>query len=193
MILSIRRIRRVIFSCGTGENFNCILFSWGFDICNIPSLMVEILTLWSPHKLLKNLGALSEYAKCSQSSTKIIKKQKNWNPYSPSWRQWNGQKTISRYRSFKHVYLFNPIIHLSGERFKYCTLLLLHLFFYIFRSKTNMSNMFSLLAWFLFLRKYKLFTQDKSFSEPNRLLQDGSETDRSFFVFFLFYNLSITV
>jgi hypothetical protein len=32
--------------------------------------MVEILTLWSPHKLLKNLGALSEYAKCSQSSTK---------------------------------------------------------------------------------------------------------------------------
>jgi hypothetical protein len=35
--------------------------------------MVEILTLWSPHKLLKNLGALSEYAKCSQSSTKIKK------------------------------------------------------------------------------------------------------------------------
>jgi hypothetical protein len=35
--------------------------------------VVEILTLWSPHKLLKNLGALSEYAKCSQSSTKIKK------------------------------------------------------------------------------------------------------------------------
>jgi len=32
--------------------------------------MVEILTLWSPHKLLKNLSALSEYAKCSQSSTR---------------------------------------------------------------------------------------------------------------------------
>jgi hypothetical protein len=40
---------------------------------DIPSPMVEILTLWSPHKLLKNLGALSEYAKCSQSSTKIKK------------------------------------------------------------------------------------------------------------------------
>jgi hypothetical protein len=25
--------------------------------------MVDILTFWSPHKLLKNLGALSEYAK----------------------------------------------------------------------------------------------------------------------------------
>jgi hypothetical protein len=35
--------------------------------------MVEIMTLWSPHKLLKNLGALSEYAKCSQSSPKIKK------------------------------------------------------------------------------------------------------------------------
>ncbi len=33
--------------------------------------MAETLTLWSPYKLLKNLGALSEYAKCSQSSTKI--------------------------------------------------------------------------------------------------------------------------
>jgi hypothetical protein len=30
-------------------------------------------SVWSPHKLLKNLGALSEYAKCSQSSTKIKK------------------------------------------------------------------------------------------------------------------------
>ncbi len=34
--------------------------------------MVKILTLWSPHNLLKNLGALSEYAKCSQRSTKKI-------------------------------------------------------------------------------------------------------------------------
>ncbi len=39
---------------------------------NIPSPMDEILTLWSPHKVLKNLGALSEYAKCSQSSTDIL-------------------------------------------------------------------------------------------------------------------------
>ncbi len=37
----------------------------------IRSPMFEILTLWSPHKLLKNLGSLSEYYKCSQSSTKI--------------------------------------------------------------------------------------------------------------------------
>jgi hypothetical protein len=35
--------------------------------------MVEIMTLQSPHKLLKNLGALSEYAKCSKSSTKKLK------------------------------------------------------------------------------------------------------------------------
>ncbi len=34
--------------------------------------MVETLTLWSPHKLLDYLGALSEYAKCSQSSKKKI-------------------------------------------------------------------------------------------------------------------------
>ncbi len=39
---------------------------------NIPSPVVEILTLWSPHKLLKNVGALSEYAKCIQSSNKIF-------------------------------------------------------------------------------------------------------------------------
>ncbi len=32
--------------------------------------MFDIFTLWSPHKLLKNLGELSEYAKCNQSSTK---------------------------------------------------------------------------------------------------------------------------
>jgi hypothetical protein len=37
--------------------------------------MVEILALWSPHKLLKNLGALSKYANCSQSSTKIKKNE----------------------------------------------------------------------------------------------------------------------
>jgi hypothetical protein len=35
--------------------------------------MVEILTLWGPYKLLKNFGALSEFAKCSQSSTKMKK------------------------------------------------------------------------------------------------------------------------
>ncbi len=38
-----------------------------------PSPVGEILTLWSPHKLLKNLGALSLSAKCCQSSTKIKK------------------------------------------------------------------------------------------------------------------------
>jgi hypothetical protein len=39
--------------------------------------MVEILTLWSPHKLLKNIGVLSEYryAKCSQ---KVPPKQKKF-------------------------------------------------------------------------------------------------------------------
>jgi hypothetical protein len=35
----------------------------------LPSHMAESLTLY--HKLLKNHGALSEYAKCGQSSTKI--------------------------------------------------------------------------------------------------------------------------
>jgi hypothetical protein len=34
--------------------------------------MVEIQTLQSPHKLLKNLGALSKYAKCSQRLKKIL-------------------------------------------------------------------------------------------------------------------------
>ncbi len=51
--------------------------------------MVEILTLWSPHKLLQNLGALSEYAQWGQSSTKIKKKL---NPYSLSWIRWNGKQ-----------------------------------------------------------------------------------------------------
>ncbi len=39
--------------------------------------MVEILTLWCPNKLLKNLGPLTEYAKCSQSSIKKKKKKKS--------------------------------------------------------------------------------------------------------------------
>ncbi len=48
--------------------------------------MVEILPLSSPHKLLKNLGALSKYAKCSQSSgypgyDGIVKK--SISPYFP--------------------------------------------------------------------------------------------------------------
>ena len=33
--------------------------------------MIEILNLWSPHKLLNNHGVLSEYAKCLQSLKKI--------------------------------------------------------------------------------------------------------------------------
>ncbi len=35
--------------------------------------MVKTFTLFSPRKLLNNLGALSEYAKCSQSLTKMKK------------------------------------------------------------------------------------------------------------------------
>jgi len=60
--------------------------------------MDEILTLWS-HKLLKNLGALDEYAKCNQSSTKIKKIIILTLPYS--WIRWNGKKTFSRYCPFK--------------------------------------------------------------------------------------------
>jgi hypothetical protein len=69
------------------ENTQSVIFLWDrrkivIEFCslealiysNIPSPMVKILTLWSPHKLLKNLGAFSEYAKCRQSSTK---KKKN--------------------------------------------------------------------------------------------------------------------
>jgi hypothetical protein len=59
----------VIFSWDR-QKCNCILFSWGSDICVILYPMVEILTL-SPHNLLKNFGALMKYAKCSQSLTKI--------------------------------------------------------------------------------------------------------------------------
>ena len=36
--------------------------------------MGEKLNLLSPHKLLKNLGALSEYAKCCKKLTKLKKK-----------------------------------------------------------------------------------------------------------------------
>jgi hypothetical protein len=54
--------------------------------------MVEILTLWSPYKLFKNLGALSEYAKCSQSSTKKIEPLTLFPGYNGMVR-----KTISRY------------------------------------------------------------------------------------------------
>ncbi len=52
---------------GSGINIPDPTHCWGSDI---PSPMIEILTLWSSHKLLKNLGALSEYAKCIQSSAK---------------------------------------------------------------------------------------------------------------------------
>jgi hypothetical protein len=60
--------------------------------------MVEILTLWSPHKLLKNLGALCIYAKCSQSSTKIKKIE-----ILTLYPGYNGmvKKPISRYCPFK--------------------------------------------------------------------------------------------
>jgi hypothetical protein len=69
----------VIFSCGTGEKFplHVVLLGLWYNIYNIPSPMVDILSLWSPHKLLKNLGALSKYAKCSQSSTNIKKNMKS--------------------------------------------------------------------------------------------------------------------
>ncbi len=56
--------KQSVFSgVGQAKIFYCILFSWSSDIQhNVPSPMVEILPLWSPQKLLKNLGALSEYA-----------------------------------------------------------------------------------------------------------------------------------
>ncbi len=52
------------------ENTQSDVFLWFFFIAfcylglwyNIPSPMIEILTLRGPHKLLKNLGTLSEYA-----------------------------------------------------------------------------------------------------------------------------------
>jgi hypothetical protein len=43
------RLTILIASCSLGA----LVYS------NIPSPITEILTLWSPHKLLKNLGALS--------------------------------------------------------------------------------------------------------------------------------------
>ncbi len=59
--------------------------------------MVEILTLQSPYKLLKSLGALSKYAKCSQSLTKIINILILFLSLG-----YNGmvKKTISRYSPF---------------------------------------------------------------------------------------------
>jgi hypothetical protein len=60
--------------------------------------MVKMLTLWSHLKLLKNLGALSEYAKCSQRSTKKKLKSLFLTLY-PGY-DGNGKKTISRYCPF---------------------------------------------------------------------------------------------
>jgi hypothetical protein len=57
----------------------------------MPSDMVEILTLQSTHKLLKNLGALSTCAKCSQSLTKIKRILKSLSYILDTME--NGQKT----------------------------------------------------------------------------------------------------
>jgi hypothetical protein len=61
--------------------------------------MVEILTLWSPQKLLKNLCAFSEYAKCRQSLTKI-KKVEIFTLY-PGYDDGMVKKTISLYWPFR--------------------------------------------------------------------------------------------
>jgi hypothetical protein len=75
--------------------------------------VVEILALWSPHKLLKNLGALSGYAKCSQSWIKI-KKIEILTLYPGYYGKWNGRKNpISRYCPFKKVGVFLP--HAAAE------------------------------------------------------------------------------
>jgi hypothetical protein len=57
--------------------------------------MVEILALCNPYKLSKNLGALSEYAEGSQSSTKKI---------LTLYPGYDGmvKKTIARYCPFKN-------------------------------------------------------------------------------------------
>jgi hypothetical protein len=73
--------------------------------------MVEILDLWSPHKLLKNLGALSGYAKCSQSSIKI-KKLKSLLSFLDTMEN-SRKKPISRYCPFKRVGVFLP--HATAE------------------------------------------------------------------------------
>ncbi len=70
---------------------------------NFPSPMDKILTLWNPHKLLKNLGALSEYA---INAAKVPPKT-NWNPYCLSWIRCNGQKSISCHFPFKGKMFYN--------------------------------------------------------------------------------------
>ncbi len=84
----------MIFSCGTGENFYLHLVLLGLRH-NIPSTMTEILTLWSPHKLLnkywRTLGTLA---------SKFDKKFEILTLYPGNDR--NGQKTISRYCPFKN-------------------------------------------------------------------------------------------
>jgi hypothetical protein len=57
--------------------------------------MIELLSLLSHHKLLKNLGALSENAKCIQRSNKIY--------LTTLYPVYDGmaKKTISRYCLFK--------------------------------------------------------------------------------------------
>ncbi len=64
-----------------GRLKNVIAFCSLTALYMMSSHMVEILTLQSPHKYLKkkNLGAISEYARRSQSLPKL--KKKKFNPY----------------------------------------------------------------------------------------------------------------
>ncbi len=50
------------FSVRHAKNQNCICFLRTLLYSNVPSHIVDILTLESPHKLLKNHGTISKYA-----------------------------------------------------------------------------------------------------------------------------------
>ena len=87
---------------GQAKIFNCILFSWGFDIIShLPRLKY-----W-PYGVLTSWWKILTHSPNTLNSAKV--RQKKWNPYSLFWIQWNGLKTISRYYPFNRYlrhYLF---------------------------------------------------------------------------------------
>ncbi len=87
--------------------------------------MVEILTLWSPHKLLKNLGALSEYAKCNRSSSKIKKLKSLLSVLDTmEWHKKPSHATVPFFKSKTVEILVN--IGVNGAELK-CIICIIHL------------------------------------------------------------------
>jgi hypothetical protein len=75
--------------------------------------MVEILALWSPHKLLTNLGAFSEYAKCSQSSTKV-----NKNEILTLYPGYDGMVKKTIYATVPSIYKYSAQLAIINDKYQ---------------------------------------------------------------------------